>query len=169
MTNPIAPAEVPVALLPIGLETRFNGNTLLIRIIPDEIHVEDHERPLPDAEVEVGRTFWRQVWRGGTVEPGATEAERLAWSSLVAAVATSRRAAWIADQTAPTGGVRPADPVPAGTDLPDPPFAEPERRDAAWTRAATALTLPDQFVAIAYRRFGSGGTATWQEIARATG
>ncbi|MEO8452817.1 MAG: hypothetical protein ABI647_23705, partial [Gemmatimonadota bacterium] len=168
MTIPIAPAEVPVALLPIGLETRFDGNTLLIRIIPDEIHVEDHEGPLTDAEVEAGRAFWRDVWQSGTAEPAATEAERLAWARLVAAVGTSRRAAWIADRTEPVG-IRPADPVAAVADLPELPFPDPERRDSAWTRPAAARTLPDQFVAIAYRRSGAGGTATWQEVGRATG
>jgi hypothetical protein len=57
----IAPAAVPVALLPIGLETRFVGDQLLVRIIPDEIHVEDHEPALTDGEVEAGRGFWREV------------------------------------------------------------------------------------------------------------
>jgi hypothetical protein len=166
----IAPATVPVALLPVGLETRFDGDTLLIRVLPDEIHVEDHEQELTDSEVDAGRAFWLQVWRGGTAEPAATEAEREAWIRLVDAIGSSRRASWVAERTAPTGGTRPNTPVPEGTELPDQPvFDEPPRRAGAWSRPATARTLPDQFVAVAYRRAGSGGQATWTEIARGVG
>jgi hypothetical protein len=165
----IAPAEVPVALLPVGIETRFQGDTLLVRVIPDQIHVEDHEKELSDSEVAAGRAFWRAVWRGGTAEPAATEAERQAWALLVGALGSSRRAAWIADQTAPTGGERPAAPTQAGQPMADPPFPEPPRRAGAWSQPATASTLPDRFVAIAYRRRGAGGTATWTEIARGQG
>jgi hypothetical protein len=168
--EPIAPATVPVALLPVGLETRFAGDTLLVRVLPDEIHVEDHEPELSDSEVDAGRAFWVQVWRGGTAEPAATDAEQAAWVNLVKAIGSSPRAAWIADRTAPTGGTQPNAPVPAGTDLPDPPvFPEPARRAGAWSRPATARTLPDHFVAIAYRQTGSGGQAAWTEIARGTG
>jgi hypothetical protein len=166
----IAPATVPVALLPVGLETRFEGDTLLIRVLPDEIHVEDHEPELTDSEVDAGRTFWLQVWRGGTAEPAATDAEQQAWIRLVNAIGSSRRASWVAEQTAPTGGTRPTAPVPDGTDLPDQPvFPDPPRRAGAWSRPATARALPDHFVAIAYARAGSGGQASWTEIGRAAG
>ena len=166
----IAPAAVPVALLPVGLETRFDGDTLLIRVLPDEVHVEDHEQELTDSEVDAGRAFWLQVWRGGTAEPAATETEREAWIRLVNAIGSSRRASWVAERTAPTGGTRPNAPVPEGTELPDQPvFDDPPRRAGAWSRPATARTLPDQFVAVAYRRAGSGGQATWTEIARGVG
>ncbi len=166
----IAPATVPVALLPVGLETRFEDDTLLIRVLPDEVHVEDHEPELTESEVDAGHAFWIQIWRGGTAEPGATDAEREAWIRLVNAIGSSHRAAWVADQTAPTGGTRPAAPVPAGAELPDQPvFGDPPRRAGAWSRAAFARTLPDRFIAVAYRRTGSGGQASWTEIARALG
>ncbi len=167
---PIADPTVPVALLPVGLETRFSGDTLLIRVLPDEVHVEDHEPELTDGEVDAGRAFWAQVWRGGTAEPAATDAEREAWGRLVAAIGSSRRASWVADQTAPTGGTRPAAPLGGDTAFPDPPvFPDPPRRAGAWSRAAQARSLPDRFVAIAYRRDGTGGQASWTEIARASG
>jgi hypothetical protein len=165
----IAPASVPVALLPVGLETRFSGNTLLVRVIPDQIHVEDHEAALSDAEVDTGRSFWRQVWRGGQAEPGATDSERTAWAQLVSVIGNSRRASWVVDQTAPTGGDRPVAPVPADQALTEPVFPEPARRPSAWSQAAYARCLPDSFIAIAYRRDGSGGTASWTEIGRAEG
>jgi hypothetical protein len=170
MSEPIAVANVPVALLPVGIETRFSGDMLLIRVIPDEIHVEDHEPALTEAEVRVGRAFWEQVWRGGRAEPAATDTERAAWIRLAGAIGSSRRASWVADQNRPIGGTRPVAPVPDDTGIPDPPvFPEPRRRPSAWSRPATARTLPDRFVAIAYRRIGSGGQASWQELARASG
>jgi hypothetical protein len=165
----VAPAEVPVALLPVGLETRFRGDNLLIRVIPDQIHVEDHEPGLTDGELAAGRAFWRQVWRSGTAEPAATDAERTTWIALVGAIGNPRRAAWVADQSAPPATSRPSAPTPAGQPLPEPPFSDPPTRASAWTRAAVAGSLPDAFVAIAYRRTGTGGTAGWVEIGRAWG
>ncbi len=165
----VAPAEVPVALLPIGLETRFVGDQLLVRIIPDEIHVEDHESALTDGEIQVGRAFWRAVWRAGTAEPAATAAEQQAWVVAATAVGSSRRASWVVDQTAPPAGDRPALPTAADQPLPEPAFPDPPVRPSAWSQAAQARTLPEAFVAIAYRRTGSGGTASWQEIARGAG
>ncbi len=170
LADQIASAAVPVALLPVGLETRFKDNTLLIRVLPDEVHVEDHEPELTDGEVDAGRAFWLQVWRGGTIEPAATSAEREAWIRIVSSIGSSRRASWVADQTEPTGGTRPTAPLPADTDLPDAPiFPDPPRRASAWSRAAAARTLPDRFIAIAYRRVGAGGQVSWTEIARAQG
>ena len=164
----IAPADVPVALLPVGLETRFAGDTLLVRVIPDQIHVEDHEPQLNEAEVDAGRSFWRTVWRGGSAEPAATDAERDAWVALASAIGSSRRAAWVADQTAPTSA-RPAAPLSADQPLSEPSFPEPPRRSGVWSQPAIARCLPDKFIAIAYRRIGSGGTAAWTEIGRAEG
>ena len=164
----IAPANVPVALLPVGLETRFSGDQLLVRVIPDQIHVEDHEPELTDAEVDAGRAFWRAVWRGGTAEPAATDAERVAWGIFAANVGSARRASWVADRTQPTSE-RPAAPLAEGEPLAEPAFPDPPRRAGPWSQPATARTLPDRFVAIAYRRDGSGGAATWTEIARGQG
>lgn len=165
----IAPAAVPLALLPIGLETRFVGDELLVRIIPDEIHVEDHEAALTGGEVDAGRAFWRQVWRAGTAEPAATDAERQAWVRLVTSVGSSRRSSWVADRTAPPAAERPAAPTAADDPLADPAFPEPTRRTSAWSQAAQARTLPGAFVALAYQQIGTGGGASWQELARATG
>ena len=161
----VAPAEVPVALLPVGLETRFRGDALLVRVIPDEIHVQDHEPGLTDGEIAAGRAFWRQVWRAGTAEPAATEGERAAWVGLVRSVGNPRRSAWVVDQTAPPPEARPVAPVPADQPMPEPPFPDPEARASAWTRAAVAGSLPDAFVAIAYPRWAAAARRAGQRWA----
>ncbi len=163
----VAPAEVPVALLPLGLETRFDGDELRIRILPDVLHAEDHEPLLATGEYEVGQRFWTDVWRAGTAEPGATEGERAAWVQLATTLASTRRAAWVADQTEPTGGTRPPAPIADGEQIPDPPvFPDPPAEPAPRARAATTTVLPDAVTAIAYKRVGEGGSAGWEEIAR---
>ena len=62
--------ETPVLLLPTRLETRFadvsdpNGPDveLKVRVYPDDIHVDTHERELTAEEVRWGVHFWEQVW-----------------------------------------------------------------------------------------------------------
>ena len=60
--------SVPLALLPVRLETRFKGNApgqreLLIRIYPDDIHSDTHEPELNETEASFGRHFWEEFWR----------------------------------------------------------------------------------------------------------
>lgn len=68
--------DTPVLLTPTRLETRFRQKTdengdpvtdspsweLLVRIYPDDLHVDTHERGLTDAEVDSGARFWEHVW-----------------------------------------------------------------------------------------------------------
>lgn len=68
--------ETPVLLTPTRLETTFVRRTdaqgepvedaprheLMVRVYPDDLHVDTHERALTEAEVEAGARFWEQVW-----------------------------------------------------------------------------------------------------------
>lgn len=139
---------LPLVLLPVRIETRFAlggaARELWIRIYPDEIHADSHERELTDDEVEAGRTYWRSV----RAEP---DAALTAWQLLVQTV-PAPRAAWVVRATAPV------EPGEVGEEI---EFPEPPRKTDDWTRAVEARLLPDRFVAIGYR---GGG-----EVARAVG
>ncbi|SHH00510.1 hypothetical protein [Halobaculum gomorrense] len=74
--HPALDHENPVLLTPTRLETRFSRRTdgngdpvseppryeLLVRVYPDDLHVDTHERALTAAEVDGGTRFWAQVW-----------------------------------------------------------------------------------------------------------
>ncbi|GII97467.1 hypothetical protein [Sinosporangium siamense] len=125
-TFPGLTLDAPVALLPVRLETRFAaGNTLRIRVYPDQIHVDDHEPRLTSAELEAGKRYWTRL-----SADGSAEGVRSAWEALRADVG-AHRATWVARLMEP----------PAGTlDFPDPTPVRPED-----IRAATAAGLPTRW------------------------
>src|SRR5262249_49364166 len=63
------PGEIPLVLLPVRLETRFQTindlTDLLIRIYPDDLHIDTHEPGLTEEEEQWGRNYWEETWRGG--------------------------------------------------------------------------------------------------------
>jgi hypothetical protein len=67
-------ARYPVALLPVRLETRFDGPLLRVRIYPDEIFADTHEPGLTPEERADGQAYVEAVHAGG---------ERQAWAGLV--------------------------------------------------------------------------------------
>lgn len=121
----------PLVLLPVRLETRFGaGNTLRVRIYPDEIHVDELARGLADAEMLAGQTYWTAAWAEPVPEG--------AWETLVTAVGPSR-AEWVAHVTTPENlSAR-------GTGEP-PAFGAV---DAPGPRNVVARALPDRFVVLA--------------------
>jgi hypothetical protein len=140
---------LPIVFLPIRLETRFaiggDAQELWIRVYPDDVHADSHERELTSGEVAAARAYWTAIWR----DPAAA---KNAWKVLLASV-PAPRAAWVVRELTP----RNVD----GDHSAEPDFPEPAERLGEWTRAVEARLLPDRWVAIGYR----GG----QEAARAVG
>ena len=139
-------ADVPVALLPVRIESRFLPATaspthLWVRIYPDDLHVDLHEPALTDSEVGAAEHYW-------AARAGANDDETVidaAWTQLAERFEPAR-AEWIVRITQPG-----ADGVPRLDDI--------ARKDGPWTRAAVARALPDRFVALGY----AGGQRVFAE------
>jgi len=118
-------ADLPLALLPVRLETRFDGSDLLVRVYPDALHVDTHEPELTAEELAWGKAYLDREKASGVTAPATLEA----WRALVDRFGAPR-AAWIARAAA----------APA-----------PPQRAGAWTRAARTNALPDRWIALGYR------------------
>jgi hypothetical protein len=81
--------DVPLLLLPVRLETRFDLTadppTLRIRVYPDQIHVDTDSGGPSTTERELAVAFWRG-WHAAGSEAG----QRASWQTLVDRVGTKR-------------------------------------------------------------------------------
>lgn len=125
--------RLPLALLPVRLETRFHGGNLLIRIYPDALHIDTHEPELTAHEAEAGRAYWTQVRAAAAADAAAAPS---AWRALASAYGPER-AAWVVRVLRPATGLD-------GTLR----FPDPALRAASWTRAPLARAMPSQWKAI---------------------
>lgn len=135
-----ADPSVPLLLLPVRLETRYDTRAggpvrLRIRVYPDDIQTDSHEPALIQDEVAAGKLYWQTIWAA------ADRTERLAgWSQLVSTVG-SDRASWVTASLTPTN---------PGQSQP-PKFPPPAVQRDRWMRAAQARLMPDRWVAHAWR------------------
>jgi len=132
---------VPLALLPVRLETRYVGppdapTELRVRVYPDQIHVDAHQPALTDGEVEIAKTYWRHRWGDG---PDAAERQAAAWTELTRGVRPPRAAHLVRAMT-PTN-VPPADPT----------FPDVPRRDASIDSPMVLRALPERWVVVGVR------------------
>ncbi|WP_142663507.1 hypothetical protein [Paracoccus laeviglucosivorans] len=129
-----APADIPLLLLPLRLETRFSRNAagasvLKVRIYPDEIHVDNSRAGLSEAEAQAGRAYWNALFQAADDSGMETF-----WSTL-RQVTGPERARHVAFAT------RPSNPDARGTGA-LPVFPEVAALDAA---AARPRLLPERF------------------------
>lgn len=160
----LCPGNVPLVLLPVRLETRFfpqagNQTELRIRIYPDKVHVDSHQRELLADERTAAMNYWQQDWTATTVD-----ARRDAWRTLADTYGAAR-AAWIARVLQPTN-VQQRDQTPAVEPafptLPPPPADV----DGAWREAPQARLLPDKWTAIIHVGGAVAFTATGRDVTR---
>ena len=168
---PLCRGDLPLALLPVRLETRFFSlpgdiTELRVRIYPDKIHLNSHEPDLLPAEQQWGTHYWAQDWRAGNNQT----ARAAAWRQLADRF-SAERAAWIARVLQPTNPQqRPTVIVPASQPLPVAPqfpvvTVVADGRDAAWRHAPMARLMPDRWIAV-LRAGATTVSATGRSIAR---
>jgi hypothetical protein len=136
-------AQVPLALLPARIETRFGDpgtDVLHVRIFPDDVHVDAHDPALTAAEAALGAALWAapadllaagETPPSETPAPGRSDGRRALFGALVRRLG-GPRAAWAARATKP--GAPPA-----------------QTKDTAYVRPPVARALPDRWLVRAYR------------------
>jgi len=100
--------SLPIMLLPLRVETRFKDAELWVRIFPDEIAINTHEKLLTEREQTFGMAYWKAL-RAAKDD----DARKAAWQDLVKRFGANR-AAWVALQTKPTNWSRTAASCPIG-------------------------------------------------------
>jgi hypothetical protein len=148
------PANHPILLLPLRVETRFRETELLVRIFPDDIAVQTHEAMLTDREYPDGVAYWTAL-----ANAASEELRKVTWRKLTDAFGTDR-AAWIALATKPanwddlaTVGVDGLTFVPPAQTKPD-----------SWSEAPHVRVLPDRLVLMLFRGGAVVHTAVGNQI-----
>ncbi|MGH9869331.1 MAG: hypothetical protein ACREAA_14360 [Candidatus Polarisedimenticolia bacterium] len=98
------PDDVPFALFPLRLETRYQTRTvngaparfLCVRVFPDDVLVDTFQPEIAQVELDNVTLYWTHVWRAG----GSREGRRAAWAALVRSHGAGR-ARWLTQRIAP--------------------------------------------------------------------
>src|SRR6185436_19319373 len=159
-------SDVPLALLPVRLETRFatladGARELRVRVYPDKVHIDAHDPALTAEERAWGQRFWELHWRAGDDEAR----QRVAWQ-MVADRFEPPRAAWIVRATQPlNAAARPRQPLDPPAPLPVAPQFPIAPAGTVGPRTPVAQLLPDRWTATAYAGGAVVAIATGRPVA----
>jgi len=121
--------QIPITMLPVRIETRFAGTPaaprLLVRLYPDDVHVDHHDPRLTSGEVSAGKRYWTSLRASTTGDQ--------AWAQLLKDVGPTR-AIWVRQALTPTN-------ASGAPTLPDVATV-----DGNAGIAATARALPASFI-----------------------
>jgi hypothetical protein len=145
-------ATVPIVLKPVRLETRFDGDNLLVRVFPDEIFLDTHERALTPEEEAAAKAYY--------VELNDKNNEKELWRDMIARFGVQRSAYILREMLPVFGDNPPATQWPlssytcggtvfGGNDLPL-LFPIPQRRQSTWTQPGIGV-LPDRWAFVTYK------------------
>jgi len=152
---------LPLVLLPVRMETAYlpdpsgTGTDLVVRVYPDDIHVDSHEPELTADELAAGTAYWEEVWGAGPNQSRLNEA----WSIILGKLKPTR-AAWAVHVLTPADAP-PTVETPFGEPQPIPTLPDVPSRPGTFNRAARTTLLPDNWNFIGVR----GG----QELFNVTG
>lgn len=139
---------LPIVMLPIRIETRFDGDKLKVRVFPDEIFVNRHEIALTVAERDAAIKYYNDLNTRGN--------EKDRWREIIQRFGPER-SAYILRRMRPAGFTGTSDPsFPCGEKLSGGEGAQltfptdVKLRSGTWTRPAEAI-LPDRWVVVTYR------------------
>lgn len=88
---------VIASLVRVTLFSVKQQKQLWVRIYPDDIAIDTHEKELTQDEIDAGKAYWTEIWYA----PGNAVVELGAWRALTAKYGPER-AAWIAKRLTPT-------------------------------------------------------------------
>ncbi|MGN6298797.1 MAG: hypothetical protein ACTHM7_18545 [Ginsengibacter sp.] len=147
--------NIPLILFPVRIETRFvsppatQSDELWIRIFPDDIHTDSHEKDLTAEEISAGEAYWKRAAELAKQDNVATREDNLknAWLQLRDIITNAQRALWVALSTKPVNWENTTVVPPESLTFPQ----YENIKEYAWTKAPRAQALPDKFIASIYR------------------
>ncbi len=165
--------DLPIALFPVRLETRYTANSLQIRVYPDAINVQAHGEGLTAVEQKAGQAYWQAAWDArkprisDADDPGFETDEQFRmrrqrpealWAEMVRAL-RAPRAAFVVRVMRPSNAALLEDP---GEPPEAPLFPSDVVTGSRLSAQPVATLLPDRFCAvgyapngqIAFRKFG---------------
>lgn len=148
------PDHTPFVLLPVKVETKFakskaGAPELWVRIFPDTLAANSHEKSLMDTEVQAGQAYWTTIWEArNETEEELELAKQGAWNALALSF-NPQRSSYIAWKTRPRNWSDNLD------EIEELEFLEPESTKAAsWTQAPRTKVMPDRFVVSTFVKQG---------------